>query len=230
MGPEGGERGQRTMRGAEEVPRPSLSLHPSQGVSLGDNVTLRCHLPQPAARVELYKEGYSGFKKQAHMDMVQDMAEFPLISVKKEDGVRYQCQYWLLEPPGTLEKSEPVELVVTGEAKISLIPKECVETGTNVTIQCDNQEFGGIIFLHKDGHSAPLQHQKPNDQATATFTLFGVTNLCLLSPWRRSHGNLVVAVVRGCAAALVFGLGLYFVLDACSLWIRRDNSPGGEDN
>uniref|UniRef100_A0A669Q6R0 Ig-like domain-containing protein n=1 Tax=Phasianus colchicus TaxID=9054 RepID=A0A669Q6R0_PHACC len=161
------------------VPRPSLSLHPSQGVSLGDNVTLRCHLPQPA---------------------------FPLISVKKEDGVRYQCQYWVLEPPGTSEKSDTVELVVTGEgtgesrwpwavpselcsipvsslhsdpkyppANISLIPKERVETGTNVTIQCSNKEYGGTIFLHKDGHSAPLQHQKPNGEGTATFTLFAVT-------------------------------------------------------
>ncbi|XP_031468010.1 LOW QUALITY PROTEIN: T-cell-interacting, activating receptor on myeloid cells protein 1-like, partial [Phasianus colchicus] len=161
------------------VPRPSLSVHPSQGVSLGDNVTLRCHLPQPAARVELYKEGYSGLQKQAHMDMVQDMAEFHLISVKKEDAVRYQCQYWVLEPPETLEKSEPVELVVTDPsyppANISLIPKERVETGTNVTIQCGNQEYGGIIFLHKDGHSAPLQQQKPNEGGTATFTLFAVT-------------------------------------------------------
>ncbi|XP_031468105.1 immunoglobulin superfamily member 1-like, partial [Phasianus colchicus] len=248
-------------------PRPSLLLHPSQGVSLGDNVTLRCHLPQPATRVELYKEGYWGLKKQAYMDMVQDMAEFPLVSVKKEDAVRYQCQYWVLEPPGTSEKSEPMELVMTDPnyppANISLIPKERVETGTNVTIQCSNQEYGGTIFLHKDGHSAPLQHQKPNGEGTATFTLFGVTvadsgtyrcsyrfggfyllssplgdsvtlevtpALALPGDERRSHGNLVVAVVRGCAAALVFGLGLYFVLDACSLWIRRDDSPGGEDN
>ena len=47
---------------------------------------------------------------------------------------------------------------------------------------------------------------------------------------RRSHGNLVVAVVRGCAAALVFGLGLYSVLDVRHLWIQRDDSPGGEDS
>ena len=43
-----------------------------------------------------------------------------------------------------------------------------------------------------------------------------------------SRGNLVVAVVRGCAAVLVFFLGLFFVLDARSLWIRRDRSPGAE--
>ena len=41
-----------------------------------------------------------------------------------------------------------------------------------------------------------------------------------------SHGNLLVAVLRGCAAVLVFSLGLYFVLDARSLWTRRDESAG----
>ncbi|POI18955.1 hypothetical protein CIB84_017301 [Bambusicola thoracicus] len=45
---------------------------------------------------------------------------------------------------------------------------------------------------------------------------------------RRSHGNLVVAVLRGCAAVLVFSLGLYFVLDARSLWTQRDEIPGEE--
>ena len=44
----------------------------------------------------------------------------------------------------------------------------------------------------------------------------------------RSHGNLVVAVVRGCAAVFVFSLSLYFVLDARSLWTSRDRSPGEE--
>ena len=44
----------------------------------------------------------------------------------------------------------------------------------------------------------------------------------------RSHGNLVVAVLRGCAAVLVFSLGLYFVLDARNLWTWRDESAGEE--
>ncbi|POI18623.1 hypothetical protein CIB84_017632, partial [Bambusicola thoracicus] len=52
--------------------------------------------------------------------------------------------------------------------------------------------------------------------------------LVLTGARRRSHGNLVVAVLRGCAAVLVFSLGLYFVLDARSLWTRRDESPGEE--
>uniref|UniRef100_A0A803YM95 Ig-like domain-containing protein n=1 Tax=Meleagris gallopavo TaxID=9103 RepID=A0A803YM95_MELGA len=162
------------------LPRPSLSLHPSQGVSLGDTVTLRCHLPRPAARVDLYKEGYSGFEKQADMGMVHDVAEFLLVSVKMEDAVRYQCQYQVLEPPGTSKMSVPVELVVTGEDRrypppsISMGSGRNVRTGTNVTIRCSNK-YNGITVLHKNGLSAPVQHRKPDAGGTATFILFVVT-------------------------------------------------------
>uniref|UniRef100_A0A669QHB2 Ig-like domain-containing protein n=1 Tax=Phasianus colchicus TaxID=9054 RepID=A0A669QHB2_PHACC len=152
-------------------PLPSLSLHPSQGVSLGDNVTLRCHLPQPAARVQLYEEGNSGLKKQARMDMSE-----PVELVVTGEGTGESRWPWavpseLCSIPVSSRHSDPSY----PPANISLIPKEHVETGTNVTIQCSNQKYRGTIFLHKDGHSAPLQQQKPNDQGTATFTLFAVT-------------------------------------------------------
>ena len=186
------------------MPRPSLSLHPSQGVSLGDTVTLRCHLPQPAAWVELYQDGQLRSSKE--MDQEQDVAEFSLTGIKQEDAVGYQCQYQGLEQPGTSEKSDPVELLVTGEGTgesrwpwadptglcsisvtslcsdhsypppgISLSPKEHVEMGSNITIQCWNKDYGASFLLHKDGHSAPIQHQEPDYGGTATFTLFRVT-------------------------------------------------------
>ncbi|XP_040509902.1 immunoglobulin-like receptor CHIR-B4 isoform X2 [Gallus gallus] len=162
---------------AQQLPRPSLSLHPSQGVSLGDTVTLCCHLPQPAARVELYQE--EKLRSSKEMDQEHDVAEFSLAGIKQEDAVRYQCQYQGLEPVGTSEKSDPVELLVTDHRYpppgISLGPREYVEMETNITIQCWNQQYGGTIFLHKDGHSAPIQHQEPDGGGTATFILFGVT-------------------------------------------------------
>ncbi|XP_040510440.1 T-cell-interacting, activating receptor on myeloid cells protein 1-like, partial [Gallus gallus] len=244
-------------------PRPSLSLHPSQGLSLGDTVTLRCHLPQPAAWVELCQDGL--LRSYKDMDKHQVMAEFSLVCVKLEDAMKYWCQYWVLEPPGVSEKSVPIELVVTDHRysppNISMNQEKIVEVGTNVTIQCCNQGYGGIIFLHKDGHSAPVQHQDPRGGGTATFILVAVTpadsgtyrcsyrpkaSLFVSSPLGDSvtlevtstparpgaelvsRGNLVVAVVRGCAAVLIFGLGVFFVIDARSLWIRRDESLGGE--
>ena len=95
------------------MPRPSLSLHPSQGVSLGNTVTLHCHLPRPATRVELYQDGQ--WRSRKEMDQEQDVAEFSLTGIKQEDAVRYQCQYQGLEQPGTSNQSNPVELLVTGE-------------------------------------------------------------------------------------------------------------------
>ncbi|XP_021238888.1 T-cell-interacting, activating receptor on myeloid cells protein 1-like isoform X2 [Numida meleagris] len=188
----------------QHLPQPSLSLHPSQGVSLGDNVTLRCHVPLPAARVRLYKDGCLSSEK--NVDKVQDTAEFFLVDIKQEDAVKYWCQYQILEPLWTSNMSDPVELRVTGEGTgesrwpwavptgpcpitisclhsdhsypppdISLSPDECVKVGMNVTIQCQNQKYEGIVFLHKDGHSAPVQHQEPDGGGTATFTLFAVT-------------------------------------------------------
>ncbi|XP_021239122.1 T-cell-interacting, activating receptor on myeloid cells protein 1-like isoform X8 [Numida meleagris] len=162
---------------AQQLPRPSLSLHPSQGVSLGDNVTLRCHVSQTAARVWLYKDGRLTSEKD--IDKEQDTAEFSLVGIKQEDAVKYWCQYQILEPLWTSNMSDPVELRVTDPRypppHIFLRADEPVEEGMNVTIQCQNQNYGGIIFLHKVGHSAPIQHQEPNGGGTANFTLVGVT-------------------------------------------------------
>eukprot|EP00076_Gallus_gallus_P036521 XP_025002059.1 immunoglobulin superfamily member 1-like [Gallus gallus] len=159
------------------VPRPSLSLHPSQGVSLGDTVTRRCKLPQPAAWVRLLWYQNPTYIEQK--DKTQEIAEFSLTGIKQEDAVKYQCQYQGLEPAGTSQKSDPVERLVTDHRYpppgISLRPKEHVEMGSNITIQCWNKKYGAAFLLHKDGHSAPIQHQEPNDGGTATFTLFGVT-------------------------------------------------------
>ncbi|XP_046760739.1 platelet glycoprotein VI-like isoform X1 [Gallus gallus] len=218
------------------VPRPSLSLHPSQGVSLGDNVTLRCHLPRLAAWVWLYQEGRWSCVK--YSDKKQDTTEFSFLSASQDQADRS------LLPP-----------------HISLHPEERVGTGTNVTIRCWNKDYGAAFLLHKDGRSAPIQRLVPHDVATVSFTLFGVTPAdsgtyrCSYRPKNYpflssplgdsvtlevtptpappgaelvSRGNLVVAVVRGCAAVLIFALGIFFVIDARSLWIRRDESLGGE--
>uniref|UniRef100_A0A8V0XR74 Ig-like domain-containing protein n=1 Tax=Gallus gallus TaxID=9031 RepID=A0A8V0XR74_CHICK len=94
-----------------EVPRPSLSLHPSQGVSLGDNVTLRCHLPRMAAWVQLWLNGTLRFNKEK--DKEQDTAEFSFAVTNLEDAGTYQCRYQVSEPLRTSKKSDPVELVIS---------------------------------------------------------------------------------------------------------------------
>ena len=96
------------------MPRPSLSLHPSQGVSLGDTVTLRCHLPQLAARVRLCQE--ERFISCMYKHQVQNTAEFSFVSTSKEHAGTYRCQYQVSEEWRAWQKTDPVELVVTGES------------------------------------------------------------------------------------------------------------------
>ncbi|XP_046790057.1 T-cell-interacting, activating receptor on myeloid cells protein 1 isoform X3 [Gallus gallus] len=161
---------------AQQLPRPSLSLHPSQRVSLGDNVTLRCHLPRLASRIQLCQDQ----RLTSCMDKyeMQDVADF-YITTKREHAGMYRCQYQVQKPLQTSEKSDPVELVVTDLSfpppGISLSPGGHVGTGTNITIRCWNKDYGATFLLHKDGCSAALQRQHPDEGGMATFTLFQVT-------------------------------------------------------
>ena len=95
------------------MPRPSLSLHPSQGVSLGDNVTLHCHLPRLAAWVWLYLEGRWSYAK--YSDKKQDTTEFSFRSASQDQAGTYLCQYQVSESEDVSVMSDPVELVLTGE-------------------------------------------------------------------------------------------------------------------
>ncbi|XP_046790074.1 osteoclast-associated immunoglobulin-like receptor isoform X9 [Gallus gallus] len=164
-----------TVSRAQQLPRPSLSLHPSQGLSLGDTVILRCHLPQLASRIQLCQDQCL----TSCMDKyeMQDVADF-YICTKREHAGTYRCQYQVLKPLKTSEKSDPVELVVTDLSfpppGISLSPGGHVGTGTNITIRCWNKDYGATFLLHKDGCSAALQRQHPDNGGMATFALFQV--------------------------------------------------------
>ena len=95
------------------MPQPSLSLHPSQGVSLGDTVTLRCHLPRLAAWVWLYLEGRWSYAK--YSDKKQDTTEFSFLSASQDQAGTYLCQYQVSESAEVSVENDPVELVLTGE-------------------------------------------------------------------------------------------------------------------
>nr|CAG25956.1 immunoglobulin-like receptor CHIR-B2 precursor [Gallus gallus] len=172
---------------AQQLPRPSLSLHPSQGVSLGDTVTLRCHLPRMAAWVWLYQEG--GRTHNKYKDKELDAVEFSFMTTSWEHAGTYRCQYHVSDPLGTSEKSDPVELVLTdarypppsisfsfeGHMMTTINISIHVGRGSNVTICCWNWDYGSAFLLHKGGHSAPIQRQDPSGGGMTTFTLFGVT-------------------------------------------------------
>ncbi|XP_048789079.1 leukocyte immunoglobulin-like receptor subfamily B member 1 isoform X2 [Lagopus muta] len=219
--------------GEQKLPRPSLSLHPSQGIEVGDAVTLRCHLPRLDAWVWLYKGGLRTYRK--YKDKEQDTAEF-FLSPNWEHTGSYRCQYQLYWTAETSELSDPVELVLTDHSfpppSISLSPAKRVGTGTNVSIQCWNQGYGGSFLLHKDGCSAPIQCQELLGEDKATFTILGVTPAdsgtyrCSYRPWAQRFlsspiGNNVTLEVAPTpappgAAGRSHGIPVVAVVGGCS--------------
>uniref|UniRef100_A0A803XSQ5 Ig-like domain-containing protein n=1 Tax=Meleagris gallopavo TaxID=9103 RepID=A0A803XSQ5_MELGA len=140
---------------------------PQSGVSLGDTVTLRCHLPQLATRVWLCQDQrLTSCMVKYEMQIVVDF----YITTNWEHAGTYRCQYQVLKELKTSEKSDPVHLVLTGEYSGDSGWLCAVSTWLRPTT-----DYGATFLLHKDGHSAPLQHRDPDDGSTATFTLFRVT-------------------------------------------------------
>ncbi|XP_062449002.1 leukocyte immunoglobulin-like receptor subfamily B member 5 isoform X2 [Rhea pennata] len=148
--------------------RPSLSVHPSQEVAVGDTVTLRCQVPRPAPRVIVYKEGDGKYRQ--YQAEVKDVAEFSLEVSTRDFAGRYRCRYEIPELSWSLKTSDPVELVVL----VFLSPGGRVGTGTNVIIQCQST-YGATFILHKAGRSSPIQRKDPDIRGTATFVLPDVT-------------------------------------------------------
>ncbi|POI19302.1 hypothetical protein CIB84_016952, partial [Bambusicola thoracicus] len=97
-----------------------------------------------------------------------------------------------------------------GLATFTLFGVAQADTGT---YRCSYRPEGRYLLSSPLGEKVALE-------MTPTPALPGVSG--------PAHGNMVVAVVRGCAAVLVFCLGLFFVIDARSLWRQRDKSAGGE--
>ncbi|CAM2110167.1 unnamed protein product [Caretta caretta] len=98
-------------------PKPNISLHPSEGVTLGGAVTVRCECRCRGARVFLNKSGDPDARHAT--DSAGDLVEFPIHNVSRRDAGSYSCQYstkW--GPPVWSEPSDPVELVVAGSPKL----------------------------------------------------------------------------------------------------------------
>ncbi|XP_026517309.1 leukocyte immunoglobulin-like receptor subfamily A member 6, partial [Terrapene carolina triunguis] len=93
----------------ERYPKPSISLSPSGGVSLGGAVTIWCRGQRLGVRFVLNKE-------RRHFPPVDSdgfEAVFPISNVRREHGGSYSCSYHSRSEPFTGSyPSDPVELVV----------------------------------------------------------------------------------------------------------------------
>uniref|UniRef100_A0A8C0HHH0 Ig-like domain-containing protein n=1 Tax=Chelonoidis abingdonii TaxID=106734 RepID=A0A8C0HHH0_CHEAB len=105
----------------EGYPKPSISISPRWGVSLGGAVTVRCWGQRQDMRFMLNKEG----RHFPPVDSDGFEAEFSSSNVRREYGGSYSCSYHSRSEPFTMSyPSDPMELVVRGEGpgSASLFP------------------------------------------------------------------------------------------------------------
>ncbi|KAM7134433.1 LOW QUALITY PROTEIN: immunoglobulin superfamily member 1-like [Macrochelys suwanniensis] len=132
-------------------PKPSISLSPTGGVTLGGAVSIRCRGPYQSMRFLLYKDGNRNMLQDA--EPAGDVAEFPIRNVSRRDAGSYSCYYcskWYLFTWS--HPSDAVELVVAEpKPNISLRPSGRVAPGVTVTIRCECRCQGARFLLSRAG-------------------------------------------------------------------------------
>uniref|UniRef100_A0A674K0T7 Ig-like domain-containing protein n=1 Tax=Terrapene triunguis TaxID=2587831 RepID=A0A674K0T7_9SAUR len=98
----------------EGYPKPSISLSPNMGVTLGGAVTIQCWGQHQNMRFLMYKDGNPNVLQDA--EPAGNLAEFPIRSVNRRDAGSYSCYYHKKWYPFTWSHpSDSMELVVAGE-------------------------------------------------------------------------------------------------------------------
>ncbi|XP_066230535.1 leukocyte immunoglobulin-like receptor subfamily A member 6 [Saccopteryx leptura] len=101
--------------------RPSLLVQPGPTVASGENVTLLCQSQSPMDTFLLSKEGTADppLRLGSELRAQQYQAEFSMSSVTSAHGGTYRCYSSQNSNPYLLSHpSEPLELLVSGEAEI----------------------------------------------------------------------------------------------------------------
>ncbi|KAM7086749.1 leukocyte immunoglobulin-like receptor subfamily B member 4 [Molossus nigricans] len=127
---------QRIHTQAGTLPKPTICAEPGSVVLSGSSVTLWCRGTTKAQKYCLYTDDMHTYSDRQTPLEPGDRAKFFL---KRSYAGIYSCAY--LSPTGWSERSDPLELVLTGD---------------NVTLQCQSQNQKDTFLLVKRRATDPL--------------------------------------------------------------------------